>query len=366
MKDNYTREIDLLDLFINWLAHWRSLLVCMLVGVVLACGYMYIGRNSVKEEVIEQNVLDTIPAGATLSTLTAEQLNALSVEDMESRFLSETDINAVDQVISLYNEYNENFEAYETEKKSMKLKEKSDLLCSLANSKNIIDSDRNTLTPDQQIYYYAKTEQNSADEKTTENSGVISVVVTSGGASTKLAILIVILAFILHFLVVACRYIFNDKVKHVDDLSAMVNVPEYTRMIDWEKVDSKKGLDKLVNRFRFAGIRKTSLAELVEINASATVEKLKNKDYSSVALVGTNLADERDMLAAQISKANANATVKSIDSITHSVNGADDIAGVDAAILAVKVACTRYNDFFEELQSLRDRDVDVIGIAIFE
>ena len=362
MKINYTKEIDLLDLFIDWLAHWRSLLVCMLVGIILACGYMYMGSKSVKEEVVEQNILDTIPEGATLSTLTAEQRNALSLEDMETRFLSEADISAVDQVIALYDEYNENFEAYETKKKSMELREKSDLLSSLANSKNIIDSDRNTLTPDQQVYYYAKT----AGEKTSSNGGVISVVVTSGGASKTIAILIVILAFILHFIVVASRYILSDTVKHTDDFSSRFDVPEYTRMIDWEKIDSKKGLDKLVNRFRFAGTRKTPLSEVVEINASATIEKLKNKSYSSVALVGSNLADERDMFAAQISKGNANATVKSIDSITHSVNGADDIAGVDAAILAVKVASTKYNDFTEELQSLRDRDVDVIGIAIFE
>ncbi|WP_028234626.1 hypothetical protein [Pseudobutyrivibrio sp. MD2005] len=369
MNNNYTREIDLIDLFIDWLAHWKSLLVCVLIGVVLAGGYMYMGRGTTTVEVTDKDVMATISDGATLSTLTPEQLATLTVKDMEKKFLSEKDINAVEEVIALYDEYVENIEVYDAQKDELEVKDRAEAFNYIANSKNIVEARRASLTADQQVYYDAKMglDRTVGDAIATKNDeSKTTVTTTTEGASKKKAALIVILAFILHFMIVACRYIFNNKIKHTDNLSAMVNVPEYTRMIDWNKVDSKKGLDKLVNSIRFASTRKTPLSEVVEINASATIEKLKNKNYSSVALVGTNLADERDMLAAQISKANANATVKSIDSITHSVNGADDIAGVDAAILAVKVASTRYNDFLEELQSLRDRDVDVIGIAIFE
>ena len=39
MKKRQQTEIDLLDLLKEFCYHWRSVLVCMLVFAILACGY---------------------------------------------------------------------------------------------------------------------------------------------------------------------------------------------------------------------------------------------------------------------------------------------------------------------------------------
>lgn len=371
MNENYTREIDLIDLFIDWLSHWKSLLVFILIGLILAGGYMYMGRT-----VVDPSTVQTIAAnqlsGIDLNTLNEAQLATLSLEEIEKEFLEEKDIKTVDELVDLNNEYLEAYAEYSDTKTSLDFETKVEALKNLADVKCNIGDRVSALTADQQVYYNAKMgyiptkDSSQIQSEETENDGETQSTTITNTSSPRKATLIVILAFVLHVIIFACRYIFSNSIKHTDRLSEMTSIPEYTRMIDWAQVDSKKGIDKLVSKMRFAGIRKTSLTETLEINASATVEKLKNKSYNSVAIVGTNLLDERQMFSSQISKANSKLTIKSIDSITHSVNGADDIAGVEAAILAVKVGFTRYNDFLEELQSLKDRDVDVIGIAVFE
>ncbi len=343
MNENYAREIDLIDLFIDWLSHWRSLMAFLIIGVIAAGVYMFLGNNP--KAPIELEIIQ---------------------EEEEEEKLTPREIKTVEDVISLNNEYTENLKLYEAEKDSLAVNERAEAYYYIANTKNILESRKAALSEAQLNYYYGDDGTEELKDAKDKEDATAAEEETPAGASKTKALLIVILAVILHFIVFACRYIFDNRIKHTDTLSAMTGVPEYTRMVDWSKVDSKNGLDKLVNKMRFAGTRRTALTEVVEINSSATIEKLKNKNYSSVAVVGTGIDLERNILSNQILKDKPDATVKSIDSVTHSVNGADDIAGVDAAILAVKVAHTRYNDFMEELQSLRDRGVDVLGIAIFE
>jgi len=373
MNENYTKEIDLFDLFIDWLSHWKSLIAIVILGVLLAGGYMYKGHVSAgeSEQEVADNFLDNLEDGTLLSSLTVDQLKLITVRDMEKYFLSEKDIIAVEEVIAIYDEYKENLEEYDDKKNELEIADRAESFNYIANTKAILEGRKGALSADQQIYYYAKLGVSTVaggDNLSTsddEKDGSDNVVVTNT-SSKKKAVLIVILMFIFHFIVVACRYIFSNTIKHSDNVSDMANVPEYTRIIDWEKIYSEKGISRLVNKLRFGKLRKTPLNDVVEINASVTIEKLENKNYNSVAVVGVGLEDERKMLVHQIENDSENIVVKSIDSITHSVNGSDDIAGVDAAILVIRVGYSRINDFNEELKSLKDRDVDVIGIAVFE
>ncbi len=353
MNENYAREIDLIDLIIDWCSHWRSLLVFLLVGVIAAGAYIYTGSTTTVDP-------EAAIASVALTDMTDEQLAGLTEDEITSK-LTGKEVEAVQELIKLNDEYIENIELYKEQKDSLELKDRAEALNYIVSSKNTIEARKAALTTDQQAYFRYNYVEKTQDTSTNKVAAPVSV----GSSKTK-ALLIVIIAIFLHFVIVACKYVFGKKIKRTDALSSMVNVPEYTRMVDWTKVDASKGLDKLVNKMRYANLRKTELSEAVEINSSATIEKLKNKNYNSVAVIGTGIVDERNLLVNQVLKDKPDATVKSIDSITHSVNGADDIAGVKSAILAVKVGVTTYNDFFEELQSLKDREVDILGIAVYE
>jgi hypothetical protein len=370
MRERYIKQIDLIDLFIDWISHWRSLFVMLIISVIISAWYIYTGGTVVK---INNNINpEQLASSTTLGLLTDEQIKQLTLEEMEQYFLTEKDVRVVDDIIELNDSYMENVELYNDQKDSLKLSERAEIQSNLADAKNVIETRRALLTADQQAYYFAKigvgrdelSEEGSArDEASSSNNKTSTVKI---GPSKKVAVLIVIVAFILHFLVVSTKYIFGSVVRHTDSLSSTLKLPEYTRMYDWNRIDAAKGLDKLVNRARFSGVRKTSLEDTVEINALATIQKLKNKNYNSVAVVGNNMDDDRAILVHQIQNDSENLLVKSIDSITHSVNGADEIAGVDSAILAVRVGVSRYSDLFEEITSLEERGVDVIGVAVFE
>ena len=361
MYPNDEKEIDLIDLFAEWFSRWRSLCTFLLIGIVVAGAYMYIACSNSSTET-------SVDTSSDLSSLTDEQLATLSLDDMAA-MLTEQDMLAINELIALNDEYVANITAYEAQKDSMDLKDRAEALSYIATTKNAVLTGKNALTDDELVYYYYYYYQQAGIDwtDTTANTSVTTATTsTASSGSIKYAIIIILVAIFLHIAIVACSYIFNNRIKHSDRLTDMVKVPEFTRAINWDNVDAGRGLDRLVSSIRFSGIRRTPLEEVLDINASATIDKMNNKNYSSVAIVGPGLEDERQLLVSHISDASSANVVKSIDSITHSVNGADDIAGVDAAILAVRVAATRYSDFMEELQSLRDRDVDVIGIAVFE
>lgn len=344
MNENNIKEIDVVDLLIDWLNHWRSLIVFLLIGLVVAGSYIYLGHGKVSEISVKQK---------------------MSVEEMESELLSEKDIIYVNELVDLYNNYLENVAEYERQKESLELKDRTEAFEYITDTKNILEARKSVLTEEQQAYYYAKLDVDTEVVDANAKSKIEDSVVEAG-PSKKKAILLVILLVLIHFILMAFRYVFDNSIKHTDSVFKLTGIPEYTRMIDWDCHDSKKGLDRYFNNIRFSRYRRTSISDTMDINAMATVEKLKNREYDSVAILGIGLNNEREEFASRVLKVDRGIKVKSIDSITHSINGADEISGVKAAIIAVKVGFTIYTDLYEELQSLRDRDVDVIGIAVFE
>ncbi len=117
---------------------------------------------------------------------------------------------------------------------------------------------------------------------------------------------------------------------------------------------------------RFATLHKTDYEEVISINANMTVAVLKNNAYSSLAIIGKCKDDGGIKLKNKIELLDSSISVKNLDSIAYSVDGAKCMSSLNAAIIVGQVGYTKYSDLIDELQSLKIRDVDVIGIAIFE
>lgn len=370
MNVKIKKEIDVVDLVLDWIEHWKSFVGVVLLSVIVACGYLFLFNSNaeITQEKADKESARDLAKVKYLSELTQKQLADISLKDMEKYFLSEKDIVAVDEVIYLQEEYEENVEEYNSKKDGEDLKERAEAFSYLANTKNIVEARKSSLTAEQQVYYYAKMNINTSIGK--ENFEMMNdskeIQANGTGRSKKKAVLIILLAIILHFFVIGIKYIFNQKIKHSDELSQLFGIPEFTRVIDWERIDNSKGLDKIVNKIRFASVRRNDVKETIKINVSTTLDILKKKRYSSVALVGSGIDVERLDFISQIVEVDKNIVVKSLDSVTHSVNGAESIDGVESAILVARVGLTKYSEFMEELLSLKSRGVDIIGIAVFE
>ena len=367
MNGKIKKEIDVIDLLLNWIEHWKSLVGVVILGVILACGYLFLFTADESPKENTESVAD-LAKGKFLSELTQEQLAKVSLKDMEKYFLSEKDIVAVDEVIYLQGEYEKNVEEYNNKKDDEDLKDRAETFSYIANTKNIVETRRASLTADQQVYYNAKLDLDAfiGEKIVGAENGNVAVSGNGPVKSKKKAVLIILLAIILHFFVIGLKYVFDKKIKHSDELSQLFGIPEFTRVIDWERIDSSRGLDKIVNKFRFASVRRNDVKETIKINVSTTLDILKKKRYSSVALVGSGIDVERLDFISQIVELDNKIVVKSLDSVTHSVNGAESIEGVESAILVARVGLTKYSEFMEELLSLKSRGVDIIGIAVFE
>lgn len=348
MKENYNKEIDALDLLYDWLSHWRSFLVVMLIGIIISGLYtIRFNSNPYEDE-----------SGSELRVTT---------EYLEKNSLSEKEIIEVDELIDLYNNYLDNIKLYNKNKDSLEIHERVEVLDNIANTKTIIEEQKLQLADVQLSYFYGKLDIDTVvDVVDGRQVSGTEISLISWGRVVKRIVLTIILLLIVHLLFFALKYLFDKKIKHSDSISNMVDIPVYSLMVDWEKLDKKCGLDRFINKMRYASLQKTSISETLKINGLAVVDMLNNRGYSSIAVVGPGLDAEREAFSDQISKTNPDVIVKSIDSITHSFSGAKDISGVKAAVLVVKVGFTSYQDFFEEVQSLIDRDIDVLGIAVFE
>ncbi|MCH5342741.1 MAG: hypothetical protein J1E64_01790 [Acetatifactor sp.] len=114
------REIDLIDLTVDILSHWRGILVCMLAGALLLGGFSYVrsyqrmgeilggaglsGENVSSEEqleVLEQELTDTEKA-AVYTVINDEQKYASYQQYVESSVLMQMDPYNIYEVILLF------------------------------------------------------------------------------------------------------------------------------------------------------------------------------------------------------------------------------------------------------------------------
>ena len=339
MDSRTYNEVDLRDLLMDWISHWKSLFAILALGVLaVTANYLYICNK------YASNSTDTT------------SLIAYTDEDFET-ILSQEELNYVDGLVELENSYNENLNMYNEEEKKLELVDKADIMAKLVYSSSTIHSMTKTLSDDQKQYYDYL---HGAEIYAPVQPGF-----SHRNAMIKSVFVLIALCCI-HFLIFGFRYLISDYIKPSDSLTLKFGIPEFTRVIDWEKNDSLRGIDNAIIKYRFRKTRRTTLEDTLKINASAIIEKGKKNGSKEIVVVGMRSEKERNMLRTHILSENESIDVKSIDSVTHCVESVDDIVGVDSAVLVVKIGYSTYKECIEELDSLKIRGIDVLGIVAFE
>ena len=135
MDSRTYNEVDLQDLLIDWITHWKSLFAILaLGGLAVIANYLYICNKY-----------------ASNSTGTTS-LIAYTDEDFET-ILSQEEHNYVDGLVELENSYNENLNMYNEEENQLELVDKADIMAKLVYSSSTIHSMTNNLTDNQKQYY---------------------------------------------------------------------------------------------------------------------------------------------------------------------------------------------------------------------
>lgn len=319
------REINVYDLFVNWLIHWRSLAAFLTIGLLVAIILM-VSRND------------------------AESVN--TINDLE---MTAEDKKDVEIVASLLDEFVTASDIFIKNSDSLSVNERAEILYNLTYAQYLLDIKTRAFSNNQKVYLSTR---GLPDET------VLDTVDHTFASPVYSICKILLLAVFIHAMFFSIDYLFNDRIKHHENLCERFQLCEYTPMVDWDAINSKKGLDRIFCNMRHLRESRTTLQDAIEINVLATIEKLQTVGANSVAIIGD--VAEKKMLAEGIIQKNENLTVKLIDSIRRSINGADQIIGVDAAIMVVKASQTRLSLFMEELKALESRNVMILGIVTVE
>lgn len=328
MNKDYTRELDLADMIIEWVAHWRSLMIFFVIGIVIAVGY-YVNVTN----------------------------NAAVIEIPVEEVMSSEELEKVKNVIDLNNEYNEDYLLFEKEKEQLSVTERSAILNNLVQSQNIIETEKALFTTNQSKYYnqYYNGEQTDVFEQKVNLASV----------KLKSALIVCALLFV-HFIINAMRYVFDKKIKRTDDICMLLNIPEYIRIIDWNRVDKARGIDKAINKMRYSKMARISQEDASRFNAISIAEKMGKRGYKSVLIVGDIFETEKQKLKDSIQNISSEYQVRIIDGIRENIAAADIAMGVDCAVLVGQIGKTNYRNLIKEYQAIVDREIDIIGINIFD
>ncbi len=338
MNQKKEREIDLIDMLIEWTGSWRSLLLAITLGVFIFVCYSVVYNKAVYN---------------SLNNTQGNQISLLSEEELKS-MLTVEEIYEVEDLKTVYDFYLTAFAEFEANEASLDISEKTASLYYLTNTQYLVSQLFNSLNQTQKKYYLC----HYGAEYTRQSVPPVFTL--------QKCALLVFAILLLHFIAFGMKYVLVNTVKRTDTLSFDGDVPELTRIVDWKKIEAQKGLDRLKYKFCYSNKHRTPLEESVQINARRIIEYMNRKGYHSVALVGTSLEKEGEIIKKYILEGAPSLSVRFVDSTTHSKTGADEISKVDSAVLIAKVGFTKYNEYCDEYKTLVDRKVDIIGIVVFE
>lgn len=319
MNFKYETEIDLKDLLIYWLCHWKSLCVGLVICLALGGGFFAYKSNSVEQQNAEA---------------------ALAVTNAENT-LTTTEKAAVDETLDIYHKYEQLCAVYDEMLDMDSVLEASEILSNIIVVKNDVDGKRNSFNTKQLAYFY---EQIGVEYQ------AVSPEVTALGRVLLVAILI---AVFLHLMICFCVYAAKNTVRHYENYEAMIGASELTRVIDWD------GLSP-INKWNFNSFNKIAQDDAIAINIKAIEQIAKAKSYETVAIV--NIDTE---VGEKFSDVKAVETTV-LSGILYDTEGAAKVAECDAAVLVVRVGQTVRQHVIDEAEALRLRNINILGIIVFE
>lgn len=372
-----SREIDLIDLFWYWLSHYKSLIVFLVIGIGVGLFLFFTApkADTVNVDDSSTNVSSEVKEG---SNMTKSSYASAAFEkpfpykegvDWNKR-LSDSQRTYVDEVVNIYRSVNELSDSYNNSS-ALSLEDKSESLYYITSAKTNLDTMITKMSEDERKFFYEQIGQNTISDYygdtvvingTKSNTTKTSASKTSGG-KTKLLISVLV-AFILHVLLFALIYIFDKKVKYTDNPAAMLNTFEFSRVIDWNAINSKDPIVRAITRARLKGERKIEYDEALQVDANSIIDIATKNNLSELLIISQNLTSEGEDLK-KLLEEDSNIKVSVVDSVTHSATGAKTASATGGCVILGKVDKTILYDIFEEGAAVRSREIDLLGVIVY-
>ncbi len=323
--NSYEHEIDLLDLFNDWIHHWKSLLAVLLAALVVGGGMMVMTGGS------------SDGANGNASELSQEEIEAFF-----DSALSNDEATQMEDLADVYKVYANSYEKYLASKDSMSVADSAAASYNLSLSYDTIMTalSDSKITTCQKAYFSYLIGENldltdvineAKDAGTATEAALKSIGADSGFTFTKKhLILVVFAAIVLHAMVICLIYVFNGKVKRTDSIGAMLKVDEIGRFVS------------------------------TDINAAALTDIVQKKALSSIGIVSVGSADQ----AKALSEACTDITTTVVTSLPESAAEMETLCNLKAAVILITIGLTKHKDLIQMADTLRMHQVDVLGVIV--
>lgn len=348
MQAKYEQEIDIVDLLLDWLSHWRSLFICLLIGCVVGVGWYYTDAKKAAEAAAAAEEAEATAVAET-ETTEEEEVAPASIEECEAT-LSEAEISEVNELVAMYNSYQDVAAAYYDAESDYSTEEARTALSEIAVAREAISTLKARLTEDQQTYFYLLL---GFDVAEVAEVAIIKKIILSWA-----------IIAIVHFIFFALIYILGGKVKHSDNLGEMLGCSDFVPMVDWKKADSLKGLDRAIYNAKMKGTERLDMDEAMQINADTVADLVERN--AKIALIGKEAGDEAKAFIEISSKTHSELDVTYITGVSNSAQNSQVLSDTTAAVLIVKVGASITAEVVEEYKKLLNRNIKVIGVFTVE
>ncbi len=222
--------------------------------------------------------------------------------------------------------------------------------------------------------YEAAKEQYEKDLKAYEESKKPRAEVVTVHAETpsisltdvlKKVVICAFVALFLHACIVAMFYVFNTKLKYSDKLMRILSCAELAKCVDWETIDRKKSIDRLIARARLAHVRRVDLSESIQINADSINSIAANSDITSIAIVTGGLIAEAEDLKKALLRVNEKLEIKCVTSLIFDAVGAKTVSSCQGAVILADVRKSDIRELREESFALANREINLIGAITY-
>lgn len=375
-----SREIDLIDMFWYWLSHFKSLIVFLVIGIGVGVALFVttpkatVDTSDTTNATNDTKIEDLKPEDKTKASYASEEVEKPYPYKEEidwNKRLSDSQRKRVDETVKLYNYYIELANNYRTSGESYK--DNSEALYYLTGAKTNVNALIKGLSEDEMKYFYTQIGQDTVSDyfgdtvvtNATKPNTTAAKASESKGRSGKVKLLIsVIVALILHVLICVIVYIFDKKLKYTENPSSMLGATEFSRVINWESINSKGTITKAITKARLKREREIPYSEALEVNANAVLDISNKNDYKNILVVTEGLVSEGDEFKKLLMK-DSDVNVSVVDNITHNALGAKMASEAQGCVILSKVGNTNLYDIFEEGVAVRSREIDLLGVIVY-
>lgn len=334
-----SRDLDLADLIWNWLEHWRSIVVFLLIGCIFGAGFHFIPDSREDRESTVQVAIPTV-------------LSAKAQEE-------------VDNLVELHDEYEKLTEEMNDPANELKPGAKSSILKNLTSSNNTIDNRFESFTDAQKAEYLKRI---GIEEKTSpaEQKSPVEEEVADEKGSLPKSILLYGFAFLaIHIAIVSCRYLFSNKMRFTDDPVRILDCPMLSSTTDWETIDKKNRIDRMIARFRYNSSPVIAYNESQKMNAGIINDIACANNTDSIAIIHGNLKRQAEELGSHLAEINGNIKIRYIGSLFNSAEASKEIQGAGAAVMLLGINDSDIRDMVNEKQNLSVRNIKLMGTIVY-